>query len=289
MSGGVTRPDRSALIAAAIAVAGAVALIWGVSTMAAIDGETPQTAVAVSFGLLGVVLGTALTFNFLWGARVVARMRRGEGVIARWTVTPDTFERFREDERRREAEDGPNDWRLPRRTPEAGVEVIFTEDGVLVGETFFGLASAGLAHVWSFQTVADNPLALRFDTAMTTSQWSSSGSRLVTQTGVLRIPVATGSNEALARVVEHFRLVLAGERLVRPGFWNGRVKFGLWTAGVFATIAASGFALNALGVKLGVVPLLMAVVGVIVAIGGLVLALIASRFAARQRRGWSRD
>lgn len=289
MSGGVTRPDRSAVIAAGIAVAGAVSLAWGVSTMAAIDGETPATAVTVSVGLLAAILGSALTFNFIWGARVVARMRRGEGVIARWTVTPDTFERFREDELRREDEDGPNDWRLPRRTPEGGVEVIFTEDAVLVGETLFGLASAGLAHVWSFQTLADNPLALRFDTAMTTSAWSSSGSRLVTRSGVLRIPVATGSNEDLARVVEHYRLVLAGERLVKPGFWKGRVKLGLWTAGIFAAIAAAGFAFNALGLDLGVIPLVMAVVGVIWSIGGIVLALIASDFAARQRRGWTRD
>lgn len=289
MSGGVTRPDRSAVIAASIAVAGAVSLAWGVSTMAAIDGETPATAVTVSVGLLAAILGSALTFNFVWGARVVARMRRGEGVIARWTVTPDTFERFREDELRREDEDGPNDWRLPRRTPEGGVEVIFTEDAVLVGETLFGLASAGLAHVWSFQTLADNPLALRFDTAMTTSAWSSSGSRLVTRSGVLRIPVATGSNEDLARVVEHYRLVLAGERLVKPGFWKGRVKLGLWTSGISAAIAAAGFALNALGVDLGVIPLVMAVVGVIWSIGGIVLALIASDFAARQRRGWTRD
>ncbi len=289
MSTAVFRPGRSLLIAAVITAAGAASLAWGVTTMAAIKGETELTAVAVALGLLAVIFGPLLMINFYWAVRIVRRMRRGEGVIARWTVTPETFERFREDERRRGETDGPNDWSVPRRTPGEGVEVIFSEDGVLVDETYFGLASAGLAHVRAVETLADNPLALRFATAMTTTQWRSSGSELILIPGALRIPVATGANEDLARVLEHYRLVLAGERLVKPGFWKLRVRLGLWGAGVSGAVAAAGFGLNALGLDLGEAPLVMAVAGTMFAIAGLVLALIASRFAARQRRGWSKD
>lgn len=286
MSAGVTRPDRSVLIAAGVTVGSATALAWGALTMIAEGGEPPGTSIAVAVGIIGVVFGPLLLINFLWAVRIVGRLRRGEGVIARWTVSPETFERFREDEARRKDANGPNDWRLPKTTPSAGVEVIFSEDGVLVGETFFGLASSGLAHIHGFETIPDSPLALRFATALTTGQWRSSGSQIVTQFGELRIPVATGANEELARVVEHFRLVLTGERLVKPDFWKGRVRLGLWIIAISAVIAAGGFGLNAAKVELGIIPLIMAVTGVIFAFGGLILAFIASRFAERQRRGW---
>ncbi len=286
MSAGVNNPKRSVLISVAATVAGALALAWGVWTMNSIQGETPFTAVAVSAGGLAVLFGFLMTLNFLWAMRVFARLRRGEGVLARWTVSAETLEAFREDEARRVATDGANDWRIPRVAPPEGVEVIFAEDGVLVGDSYFGLASSGIAHVRGMDTLADSPLALRFHTVMSTVRRTSSGHTFEDNFGSLRIPVAPGSNDELRRVVEHYRDVLSGVKLVKPEFWKGRIRFGLWGAGVSALAAAAGFGMNALGIEAGVVPLVLAVCGVIFAIGGLVLAYIAWNFAARQRRGW---
>ena len=285
MSAGVTRPGRSAAICAGGAAVGAAMLAWGVATMAAVEGETPRTALAVGLGLFLVLTCPLLLLNFLWAARIVARLRRGDGVIARWTVGAEVLDQFRDDERRRVAAGDDNDWRTPRTSPAAGVEVIFAEDAVLVGDTLFGLASTGIAHVRAVETLADSPLTLRFETAMTAVEGAGRNGSIVTRFGSLRIPVAPGANEALQRVVGHYRLVLAGERLVKPGFWKLRIRVGLGVAIASAFAAAAGFGMNALGID-GVVPLALAVVGVITGAGGLVLAAIAARFARRQRSGW---
>lgn len=277
------RPEVSAAVSAGIAAVAAAALAWGVMTMRAIDGETPFTAAAVAGGGLGLFFGLIFVANFVWAARKSAALRRGEGVIGRWTVSPATLEAFREDDKRRAADGDPNDWNAPRRPPAEGLEVIFSPDLVLIGHSFFNLASTGVQHVRSVEVMPDNPRSLRFTTAVTARQGRGG---LGTRFGALRVPVATGADDELARVLAHYQAVLAGERLVRPEFWQGRIRIGLWGAAVCAAIAAGGFALEALEIELGVVPLVMAVVGTILAIGGLLMALIGWKSADRQRRGW---
>ena len=281
---GVRRPGRSVLICAAMAIGGSLSVWSGAAEMNALGHETPSTALRIGVGLLAAILGTLFLFNFVWGMRVIAAMRRGRDVIARWTVPAQTFDRFREIDRQLGTTERDNDYRVPRRTPARGMDVVFSTDGVLIGDTFFGLASTGLSrftHVW---VRPSNPPVIEFGT-MLTSVVAEPHARLHRSAGVLRVPVARDAHAEAGRVIRHFEDVIARRVIVKPGFWRRRIRLGLGAAAVFAIAAGIGFALRERNSELGNVPLVLAVAGVIFAIGGLLLALIAFSLHVKQHRG----
>jgi hypothetical protein len=223
-----------------------------------------------------------MTFNFLWAMRLTAAMRRGEKVIARWTVPPGQCDEFRANEAALRAKGRRNDYKMPRATPAEGIEVIFSEDGVLIGDTFFGLSSTGLARFHAVGTMPGNPVCIAFGMAMTAGRTGASGAGFTTITGELRIPVARTANDGARTVLEHYRAVIGRRTIVKPHFWTLRIKIGLYAALIAALVSAGGFLLNALKVDLGIVPLVMAVAGAVTALGGLILALLAWRIRAAQ-------
>ena len=283
-NGGIRRPGRSVLICLAMAVGGALAVLWGATTMNATGEETGWTATAIALGLLIGIFGFIFLFNFLWAMRVVAAIRRGEGVIARWTVTPAEVERFREADRQLRAARDRNDYRLPRRIPAAGLEVLFTQDSVLVGDTYFGLATAGISRFRGVRRLAGDPESLQFDTVLT-SVSSISAVHVYHIPGRLRIPIAGDAAVPAARVLEHYQDVVARRTIVKPDFWRRRVRWGLIGATIGALLSATGFALQAAKAELDMIPLGMAVIGAVVVVAGLILALLASALGRFQRRG----
>lgn len=216
--------------------------------------------------------------------RPVGAMRRGEGVIARWTVPPAQFDDFRTSEAAHKAAGRRNDYKVPRKTPAEGVEIVFTAKAVLIGDTFFGLARDGIARFTGARVASGNPPCLAFATAMTVGRTGSAGVHFQTYTGELRVPIARTAQAAARAVLDHFRAVAERRTVVNPRFWPLRIRIGLGTALVAGLVCAGGFALNAAGAKLGIIPLVMAVAGAIIGLGGLVLAFIAWRIHA-QRRG----
>lgn len=290
MNAGVRNPVRNVRICLALTFASLTALVAGILAMRSKGAETTASGIAIAFGLLGTVVFPLLLANFVWATRIFAAIQRGENVIARWTVPPDAFERFRANEAGHAAAGYPNDYTPPRRTPAEGVEVAFSKDGVLVGDTFYGLATTGLAHIRQAGIVPGEPLCLGFQTAMTTGQVQSSDAvSFGTALGILRIPVADASHTEAMAVLDHYTKALAGQVIVKPDFWRKRIRWGLRAAVFSAFVAAAGFALEALKAGLGVIPLILAIVGVITAIGGLVLAFLAWTFENRQRQGRNSD
>lgn len=123
---GITRAGLKAPIAAAVAAFGAIALIWGIW-----NGEAPAAGSAKSLGTVTLVVALFATLNYLYAHHLVRQLHRGEGVIAKWVVSPDELARFRDlDQARRR---GKNNWRVPRRRATA-LPVIFGTDAVLVGQ-----------------------------------------------------------------------------------------------------------------------------------------------------------
>ena len=281
---GVRRPGLSVLICLAMAVGGALSVLWGAGRMSALGHETPATAAAIGLGLFAGLMGLLLLFNFLWALRLVGALRRGEGVIARWTVAPATFELFRDREEQLRAVGDDNDYRVPRQTPAAGLEILFSEDSVLIGDTFFGLASTGMSRFRGVSLLPGSPSCLAFQTVMTGAT-NLSTIRIYHVPGTLRIPIAHNAGAAAARVLAHYQDVIGRRTIVKPDFWRRRVRWGLTAALVAGLIAAAGFALEAADAELGVVPLVMAVAGAVSALGGLVLALLASSIGRFQREG----
>lgn len=294
-STGLRNPRLNTAICLAIALGGGIAIWSGMAEMEAVGGETSGSAVKIGAGLLALIMGLALSFNFARGIAFINRIRGGKDEIARWTVSAADFDAFRENDRQRNGLGLAyiNDYRVPKKTPAAGVDVHFAEDGVLVGDTYFGLVSTGMFTFEGVQMLPGSPLALEFGTAALLVS-NVTTVRIRKDRGVLRIPVGRLAVADAQRVLAHFSAVQSGERIVRPDFYRGRARLGVIVALVCAVIAGAGFGLQFGGPELGLtdlgeVPLIMAVAGTICALGGLVLAVLASLLSASQHnRGRTR-
>jgi hypothetical protein len=281
---GVRRPGRSVLICAAMLVGGALSVWSGVADMNALGHETTSTALRIGVGLLVAIIGGLMIFNFAWGMRVIAAMQGGRDVIARWTVGPHSVDSFRDADRERGRTEGDNDYRVPRRTPGGGLQVVFSADGVLIGDTFFGLASTGLSRFTGVRLRRGNPPFIEFGTRMT-AVTQVTHVRVLNTAGVLRVPVAPDAEAQAAGVVRHYGDVIERRVIVKPDFWRWRMRLGLWVAVVSAVAAGIGFGLAHRSSELSEVPLVMAVGGVIFGLGGLLLAFLAFMLERFQRRG----
>lgn len=283
MNAGLSHPRRSVAICVVAIVVGAGLLLWGIAGLDANGNGPVLRSVAVAIGMLICLLFPFFLVNFVWAVRLTAAMRRGENVIARWTVPVQTLEEFRAAEAERKKAGQRNDWKVPRRLPASGLEVIFSKDAVMIGESFFGLAKSGMARFTGVAMAPGNPLAIAFGMAFTAARGISGGIVTTTYRSELRIPVARGASAEASTVLAHYTSVMAGHTVARPGFWALRIKIGLWAAGLGAASAAAGFLLNALKADLGDAPLFMAVIGTVVGLAGLVLAGAATMLGRGER------
>lgn len=282
MSAGLSNPRRSVNICIAGLAIGAAALAWGLWSMD--GGEDAPAGIAVAVGLLFCIVFPMFLFNFLWAVRLTDAMQRGEDVIARWTVPPQTLEEFRADEAESKKQGRPNDWKVPKKIPPEGLDVIFSPSAVMIGDTFFGLSRAGLARFSGVQAVPGNPLSLGFGMVMTTGRATSSGgARITTQRSELRVPVARTASAEASKVIAHYTAVTTGQTVARPGFWALRLKIGLWAAAIAATTGIVGFALRGLNDQLANIPLVMAIAGTMFTLGGLLIAAIAALIQRAER------
>lgn len=202
---GITRPDYKAALWAALGIAGAAAFIWGSGQPPVPPGEASAGGFARSLGILALIVGSLASLNFLYACWLVGKMRRGEGVIASWTVSPAAFDRFRQAEKSRKRR--RNVWRMPWTDRPAGLPVIFTADSVLVGHSYFRLLTRGMSRFSFVRIESDGVRSVEFSMRMTVI-----GAGTLSQTaryrGHLRIPIADGAESEAARVVAHFKAAL---------------------------------------------------------------------------------
>jgi hypothetical protein len=225
-------------------------------------------------------------YNFLLGVKAMRDVRSGHREIARWTVTARELDEFRINDTARNAL-GPayrNDYEPPNQTPAGGVEVVFLDNGVAVGGSYFGLTTTGLYRFAGVRILPQNPLAIEFGTVLTAVTPRSSSFTIDTSGSVLRVPVSRLARGGATKVLNHFRMVDEREIIVNPGFYRGRVRAGLIAAPIFFLIAAGGFWLSAVGADRSELPLVMAVGGVIAGFGGLILAFAAWILSLSQHR-----
>lgn len=283
---GLSNPVRNSIIALAICLGGILAIVAGIAEMNAVGAETTRSGILIGVGIVAAGIGLAVLVNFLRGVKVVKDIRRGRNEIARWTVTADEFDAFRENDKQRNAL-GPeyrNNYGPPRKTPPDGVEVIFAPDGVLVGGTYFRLVTTGMFTFEGVQVLTGSPMSIEFGTVMT-SATNLSVLRIHRDAAVLRIPIARTATEGAKRVLAHFQDVEARKIIVNRSFYPSRIRIGLYAAGACVLVAAAGFGLEAAEADLAEIPLVMAVVGAVGAVGGLVLAFLAWAMHLKQHRG----
>lgn len=234
---GIGNPGRSVVIAVVILVVGTASVVSGALDMRALGHETTSTAARVGGGLFVGIFGLFATINFVWAVRRVSAIRRGEGQIARWTVSPETLAKFRQQEATRHAT-APNEFRLPRNIPPEGLEIVVARDAVVVGKAFFGLGKSGPAGFTSVALVPGDPPVLAWGTRLI---YAAGGTVTVIRKvrGALRVPVVGAARGDAAKVVAHYEAVLAGRGVVRPSRW--RMWLGLAVATLAALAGVAGF------------------------------------------------
>ena len=285
---GFRNPVLFFAVCASVSVISWVAVAWGAVTMAVTGVETAGPSAAVGLGFAPAIIATGMTLLGWKGLKTVAATQRGEGMIARWTVSAEEYADFLRNNAARNAL-GPgydNDWQPPREIPEKGLDVVVRADGVMVGDAYFGLVNTGALKFEGVQMLPENPLAIEFGTVATSFTQGSSSFHTRRVRGVLRLPVSRLGRDEGVKVLKHYRQVDAREIVVNPGFYLGRIRFGLAAATICFVIAALGFAIEFSpwgdGWENWTLP--MAVVGIVAGIGGLVLARIASQLRQAQLR-----
>ncbi len=283
---GVRRPLRMVWLFLVLAGFSSASVAWGIHVLRTV-GDT--TAAGLAIGVAGpvAVISVGMLVLAVNNVRLTGALRRGENVIARWTVSPDDYAAFIANNAARNAL-GPayqNDWKLPKTIPPQGLAVVFGQDMVMVGDRFFGLVNTGMFTFRGVQILPENPLAIEFGTVSSTLSQGGSAVRLDVGSGVLRIPIARLARADAVRVLDHYKRVDSREIVVNPEFHRGRMRFGLIAAPICFAAAALGFVMQDHGINTdGDLNLVLAVVGVICGIGALILAGIAAYLSWQQHR-----
>jgi len=196
---GISSPGTKSWITGTLAVGGAAALIWGLQSP---DPAWQLAVAAKTLGAVVLVIALLMTANYLYAQSLIGKMRRGEDVIGRWTVEPDSFAKFREIERARKT--SKNSWRVPGKDMPEGLEVIFTRQSVLVGNTWFRLAAKGMTRFYHAGIENDVVPSIGFSMRLTIAG-AGSLHQTARYTGHLRVPIADGAAVEAARVVQYFR------------------------------------------------------------------------------------
>ena len=208
-SRGIRHPVRGTIVFALVTLAG-IALVWlGIADM---RDSGRSGSPWLMLGVLPALLGPIFLVHSALRIGTFRDLRRGHGVIARWTVAPAAFDAFRAAER-----DVPrgsvmaNFWKLPEAAPPGGLDVIVSGCGVLLGDGYFPLSTAGGRRVESVRHIDSDPPAIEFGLASNTIAHTSSATVAnLRSVQLLRVPVAPDAGAQADAVVRHYQARLDG-------------------------------------------------------------------------------
>lgn len=206
-SGGVRNPVRNAVLCGLLTIAGIVLVLLGAADMR----ETGRSgSPLLMLGLFPALLCPIFLIHYLSKVRAFRDMRSGRRAIARWTVPAGEFRHFCEQEQRIPAGSiMTNFYKPPRTLPAEGVEVIFSEDAVLIGGGYFPLSTAGGRRLQSVRYIASDPQSIEFGTAMKTMVRTSSATTNTYRTAeTLRVPVAADARAQAGKVVHRYQAII---------------------------------------------------------------------------------
>ena len=288
-SGGIRNPVLQLRIALAITLVSWALILWGLLEMRAAGwADERSSGTKIGLGMLPGIIGPFMVLNFWSAVRIVAALRRGENVLARWHVPAATLAEFVPEDIKRNGlgSEYVNDWKPPRTLPPGGVDIIFGADGVVVHNSYFALVTSGPYLFQKVGLLPHSPRSIEFLTVTTHSGGNSTTRRFP---AVLRLPLpeapTTTDHPDALKVVDHFRRVRTGEVVTNPNFYPRRVRIGAIGAAIFLPIALIGFFLERQGdPDRGQVPGLMLGIGLLFGGASLILALLATYIGRGQRQ-----
>lgn len=206
-SGGVRNPVRNAVLFGLLAIAGIVLVLRGASDMRD-AGRTGSPLLML--GLFPALLCPIVCVQYLRTIRVFRNMRSGRTAVARWTLPAGEFARFREEEQR--IPPGSimvNFYKPPKTIPAGGVDVIFADDGVLIGGGYFPLSTTRGRRVQSVRYIASDPPSIEFGTMLNTAARTSSATvETVRTVHSLRVPVSSDARRQAGEVVDRYQALI---------------------------------------------------------------------------------
>jgi hypothetical protein len=251
------------LVGGGVALAAAFSSDW--------IGELPSVVIA-SIGGTGVMFALVGGLMSVFAAIGHARLMSGRGVIARWHLTPDEWNRFRAFDAIRSAQHPAllNEMRIEQHTPEQGVDVIVGRTQVIVDGSYHTLRFHALPELrgvgWLNAPV--DPECLEFALLYPGGRYG--GARRLS----LRVPVPPSAREDGVRIYHHFQAAVPKSRpglaYRRPGLVIGG-GIGLTLASL--AVSGVGWLLKARGMT-GDLPELLMIVGLIVAFFALLVTVL---------------
>ena len=191
-------PARNALLSALLTIAGAVLIAFGAT------GQSGSPLLML--GLFPALLGPIGFVYYLKAAGTVRDLRSGRTSIARWTVSAEQFARFcAEDARLATSGAAANFYQAPRTMLADGVDVVFGDNGVLLGDTYFPLSLNGGRRVMHVREVVSSPPYIEFGMILSTRARTSNTTMATQRTAyTLRVPVALGAERQAAQVARRY-------------------------------------------------------------------------------------
>jgi hypothetical protein len=160
-----------------------------------LPGEARRSWVQGVFGWGGGTLAVLAAFTAaLWwaDAKRLERMRRGEGILARWTVSVEQWRLFIQQSKNTDRQPGtlPNVIAFSVEPPASGAEVIFSDDAINVGGDFHSIPKD--IEIQVFRTFVELRETMH-------------GSRSSIKFLMYRFPLAPGAEAAMAHVQNSYR------------------------------------------------------------------------------------
>jgi len=210
-SAGVRDPVQRTILFALGMAAGIALVLLGVADMRR-TGATGSPLVML--GLFPALLCPIFLGYYLTRIRAFRDLRSGPSAIARWTVPAGQFRDFcREEQRIPAGRIAVNFYRPPRRVPAEGVEVIFSDRGVLIGGGYFPLSATGGRRLQGVRYNATDPPTIEFETLLSTTVRTSSTTVATRRNAQsLRVPVATDARAQAGAVVDRFEAIIGAQR-----------------------------------------------------------------------------
>lgn len=178
--------------------------------------ETGRTgSPLLMLGLFPALLCPIVFVHYLHKIKVFRDLQSGRSAIARWTLPAEQFTRFCEEEQRIATEGVmTNFYRPPRIAPEGGVEVIFSDSGVLIGGGYFPLSATRGRRLLSVRYIRSTVPLIEFGTALNTMARTSSATIATVSTAeTLRVPVSTDAAMQAVEVVHRFQKIIDRRRV----------------------------------------------------------------------------
>lgn len=206
-SRGIRQPVRNAVLCSLLTGVGIALVVLGVLDMRA-TGNTGSPLLAL--GLLPALLAPIALIHALMHVKVFRDLRSGRTVTARWTVSADEFKRFCEADRRNPAGSVmTNFYKPPPSIPADGVEVVFSDTGVMIGDGYFPLSATRGRRLEGVHEVVSDPPSIEFTTAFKGLVRTSSTTYESTRTvHLLRVPVASDAQTEAGAVVRSYQTIL---------------------------------------------------------------------------------